>query len=135
MSNLGVHFTDEEIQEITLHAFGDASKEGTSAAVYTVIKQGDVLSQGLLCSSSRLAKRNLTIPRLELVSAHMATNLLHNVRQALSKFSVVREVAWLDSTAALHWIKGDGQYKEFVRNRVKKIREKQLCWRSKSLNL
>ena len=120
---------DEEIQEITLHAFGDASKEGTSAAVYTVIKQGDVLSQGLLCSSSRLAKRNLTIPRLELVSAHMATNLLHNVRQALSKFPVVREVAWLDSTAALHWIKGDGQYKEFVRNRVKKIREKQLIWR------
>ena len=55
---------------------------------------------------------------------------MKNVRQALSRFPVVKEVAWSDSTAALHWIKGDGQYKEFVRNRVAKIKEKgDICWR------
>ena len=121
----------EDIKEVTLHAFADASKEGTSAAIYAVVKQETAVSQGLLCSKSRLSKKSLTIPiRLELVSTHMATNLLRNVRQALSRFPVVKEVAWSDSTAALHWIKGDGQYKEFVRNRVAKIKEKgDICWR------
>ena len=31
--------------------------------------------------------------------------------------------AWLDSTVALHWIKGAGEYKQFVGNRVRKIKE------------
>jgi len=66
----------------------------------------------------------------ELVSAHMAANLLDNLRQALSRFPVVKEVSWSDSTATLHWIKRAGQYKEFVRNCVAKIREKgNICWR------
>jgi len=60
----------------------------------------------------------------ELVSAHMAANLLDNLRQALSRFPVVKEVSWSDSTATLHWIKRAGQCKEFVRNCVAKIREK-----------
>ena len=36
---------------------------------------------------------------------------------------------WLDSTVALHWIRGNGKYKQFVRNRVRKIREKEINWR------
>ena len=37
---------------------------------------------------------------------------------------------WLDSTVALHWIKGNGQYKQFVANRVAKIRlYKDIEWR------
>ena len=64
----------EDIKEVTLHAFADASKEGTSAAIYAVVKQETAVSQGLLCSKSRLSKKSLTIPRLELVSALMATN-------------------------------------------------------------
>ena len=54
----------EAIQAIELHAFGDASGEGTCAAVYAVIQQNQGTVQGLVASKSRLAKKSLTIPRL-----------------------------------------------------------------------
>ena len=66
----------EQLTAVTLHAFGDASKLGVSAAVYAVVEQESGTTQGLVCAKSRLAKQNLTIPRLELVAAHMATNLV-----------------------------------------------------------
>ena len=48
-----------------------------------------------------MAKKDLTIPRLELVSGHMAVNLAHNVREALAGFPVSGVYCWLDSTVAL----------------------------------
>ena len=72
-------------------------------------------------AKSRLAKRSLTVPRLELVGAHMATNLAVNVRNALPKVPVPSIHAWIDSMVALHWICGNGMYKQFVANRVAKI--------------
>ena len=65
----------EPIDEIELHSFGDARGSEVSAAVYAVVKQRSGASVGLIAAKSRLAKKNLTIPRLELVSAHMADNL------------------------------------------------------------
>ena len=44
--------------------------------------------QGLVTAKARLAKQGLTIPRLELVSAHMATSLITNVEKALEGFPV-----------------------------------------------
>ena len=114
----------------TLHAFGDASGYGVGAAVYTVVKQETHVSQGLVCAKGRLAKQGLTIPRKELVSAHMAVNLLDNVCGALDGFPVSSLVGWLDSNVALHWIRGRGEYKLFVANRVKKVREHEtVTWR------
>ena len=49
-----------------------------AAAVYTVVVQEKGVHQGLVASRARLAKKGLTIPRLELVSGHMAENLLSN---------------------------------------------------------
>ena len=120
----------EEIREITLHAFGDASGQGLAAAVYAVVQQHSVVTQGLVAAKARLAKEGLTIPRLELVAGHMAANLLTNVRDALIGFPVKSLYAWLDSSVALHWIRGSGEYKQFVSNRVRKIREKtEITWR------
>ena len=62
----------EGISTIELHAFGDASGRGVSTAVYAVIQQHTGVSQGLVAAKSRLAKQGLTIPRQELVSAHMS---------------------------------------------------------------
>ena len=120
----------EEISDIKLHAFGDASGKGVSAVVFAVVEQPSGVSQGLVAAKSRLAKQQLTIPRQELVSAHMACNLVHNVKQALEGFPVSDVHGWLDSTVALHWLKGGGDYKQFVRNRVQKIIEKAyIHWR------
>ena len=69
----------EPIQSIDLHTFGDASKQGVCAAVYAVVAQESGSTQGLVTAKSRLSKRNLTIPRLELIMGHMAANLAANV--------------------------------------------------------
>ena len=64
----------EEIDEIQLHTFGDGSGHGVCAAVYAVVRQASGMSQGLITAKCPLAKQGLTIPRLELVSGHMAVN-------------------------------------------------------------
>lgn len=100
LANLGEQPTDkaevprsiaqhqEEITSINLHAFGNASSQGVSTAVLRHHISIDGGSQGLMTAKSRLAKKGLTIPRLELVSGHMAANLVDNVKEALQGFLV-----------------------------------------------
>lgn len=111
----------EPIDAVELHSFGDASGRGVCAAVYAVVRQRSGVSQGLLTAKSRLAKLGLTIPRFELVAGRMAVNLVQNVREAIKGFPVTGVYCWLDSTVALHWIRGNGEYRQFVANRVRKI--------------
>lgn len=67
---------------------------------------------------------------MEVVSTHMTANLVHNVREAIEGFPVGRVIGWLDSTVALRWICSGEVYKQFVRDRVHKIREeKWIEWR------
>ncbi|CAB4026469.1 Hypothetical predicted protein, partial [Paramuricea clavata] len=54
-------------------------------------------------SKSRIAKRNLSIPRLELISGNMTVNLATNIQQALTTHPATVH-CWLDSTVALYWI-------------------------------
>ena len=49
-----------------LHGFGDASKDGCCITIYVVASEGVKTTQGLLTSKVRVAKKNLTIPRLKL---------------------------------------------------------------------
>ena len=120
----------EPVEGVVLHAFGDTSSSGISSAVYAVIIQASGVSKGLIAAKSRLAKENLTIPRLELVAAHMVANLADNVRTALEGYPITSVYGWSDSTVALHWIKGGGSYKQFVANRVHKISSKDFIeWR------
>ena len=126
--SIAVH--QEIVDEVELHAFGDASKKGVSAAVYAITKQESGVNVGLVAAKARLAKQDLTIPRLELVSAHMAANLVSNVQQAIDDVPVISVFGWLHSTVALQWLRGGGQYKQFVANRVKKIQEHlEITWR------
>ena len=118
------------VNSVELHVFGDASTYGVGAAVYSVVHQEDRITQTLVAAKSRLAKRELTVPRLELVSAHMATNLVVNVRNAQRDLPEPMVYGWLDSTVALHWIVGNGKYRQFVANRVQKIKQHpQIQWR------
>ena len=65
------------------------------------------------------------------MSAHMAANLAENVKTALEGHPVRSVHGWQDSTLALHWIReGGSAYKQFVANRVNKIRDKEyIQWR------
>ena len=67
--------SERHIAAVDLHVFADASIVTSCAVVYTVVHQPSITNQGLVGSKSRISKKNLIIPRLELVSAHMASNL------------------------------------------------------------
>ena len=114
----------ESVTSLDLHVFGDASVLANCAAVYAVITQPNSINQGLVTSKSRISKKNLTIPRLELVSAHMSANLVTNVKLAIQNQNVKSVTGWTDSTVVLYWLNQKGNYKQFVGNRVDKIREK-----------
>ena len=124
-----IPYESEASTDIVLRGFADASIIGCCAVIYAVIKQGKEILQGFLVSKTRLAKRDLTVPRLELVGCHMVSNLLHNTVNVLSHLPIKGVFAWTDSTVCLHWINGQGNYKQFIANRVKKINEKQVTWR------
>ena len=113
----------EAITSVDLHVFGDASIVANCAAVYAIVNQPPAISQGLVASKSRISKRDLTIPRLELVSTHMACNLISNVKSALTNQNVISVTEWSDSTVVLYWLNRQGSYNHFVRNRVNKILE------------
>ena len=119
----------EPIVDIIFHGFGDASGNGVAAATYAVASQPSGETQSLVTSKARLAKRRLTIPQQELVAGHMVANLVSNVKEALEGFPVSNSCCWLDSAVALHWIQSEGNYKQFVQNRVNKIQQKNVEWR------
>ena len=66
-----------------------------------------------------------TIPRLELFAALILARLVQRIREALQPIAQINEVfCWPDSMTTLHWIQGvDKEYKQFVQNRVKEIRQ------------
>ena len=71
----------------------------------------------------------MTIHRLELIAAHMATNLAANITEALPSQNIGSVTCWTDSTVVLQWLKDKGRYKVFVANRVSKILEREsIAW-------
>ena len=112
-----------KIDAIYLHSFGDASNNGVSAVVHAVVHQKTDVNQGFVAAKARLAKKSLTIPRKELLAGHMSADLVRNVKEALENLPIRNVFGWLDSTVALHWIKGNGEHKQFVSNHVRKIKE------------
>ena len=83
--------------------FSDASLARVCTLAYAVVNQQNIFSQHLKTSKSKLARKTLSILRLELVSAHMSPNLAENVKTYLSKLIVRKIYAWLDDrTTILH---------------------------------
>lgn len=60
----------------------------------------------------------------------MSINLVGNKKKALTGYPVRKLVAWFDSSTALLWIRGNGNYKQFVKNRTDK---KKIAWRYENL--
>ena len=82
------------------------------------------MAKGLLTSKSRVSKKSTSIPRLELVSGHMAPNMAKNLCSALHRWPINSVTIWMDSMVALYWMTNPGRgWKVFVANRVKKLAE------------
>ena len=118
------------LTRVVLHGFSDASKLAVSVAVYAVTTHiAAPVQQRLLVAKSRIAPKDQSIPRLELVAAHTLSRLMHHVKEVLKDERVEEYHCWVDSTTVLYWIKGQGTWSQFVRNRTKAIQDKKyLQW-------
>ncbi|KAL9975369.1 hypothetical protein ACROYT_G012524 [Oculina patagonica] len=123
-----------DIKSIQLHGFADASKYAFGANVYIKVTTSNVCSSHLLASKTRVGPLNgETISRLELMAALTLANLMTVVYEALVHIVKVDAVFnWTDSQIVWWWINGESkQFKQFVQNRVQKIRSlwKKEHWR------
>ena len=121
---------DVSLTGVILHGFSDASKLAVSVAGYAVTTYiAAPVQQRLLVAKSRIAPKDQSIPRLELVAAHTLSRLMHHVKEVLKGKRVEEYHCWVDSTTVLYWIKGQGTWSQFVRNRTKAIQDKEyLQW-------
>ena len=63
--------------------------------------------------------KQLTLPRLELMSARVLATLMTTIIEALGRqFKIDSVTYWLDSKTALYWIYNSGEWKQFVQHRV-----------------
>ena len=88
----------KSITSVDMLTFGDDSILANCAAV----NQPSAISQELVPCKSRISKRNLIIPRLELVSTHMACNLISKVKSALKNQNVRSVTGCTNSTVVLY---------------------------------
>ena len=77
----------------------------------------------LVASKTRVVPlKELTTPRLELMSARILAQLMNTVRNTLQSQVTIDGVRfWLDSKTTLSWIRNKGEWKQFVRHRVNEI--------------
>ena len=113
----------DKIISVTLHGFGDASKHAYCAMIYLVCQTSTRIYTKLLCAKTRVAPlKELSIPKLELMSARILVNLMETVKGALSsKLKIDAIKFWLDSKTALFWLLNQGEWKMFVQHRVNEI--------------
>nr|CAI5833271.1 unnamed protein product [Callosobruchus analis] len=108
---------------IELHCFSDASQYGYGACVYVKsVNANNEVEIHLICSKSRVAPlKTITIPRLELCGALLATRLHERVKASLL-LNIDTSYFWTDSMIVLSWLKMQpSSLKVFVANRVAEI--------------
>nr|XP_042911755.1 uncharacterized protein LOC122272307 [Parasteatoda tepidariorum] len=108
---------------LELHAFADASPKAYGAAISLRIKTANQVTVNLVASKSRVAPlKRISLPRLELIAALLASRLAREVKKVLDRKGISSIYYWTDSQITLYWIKGSiYKWKPFVANRVKEI--------------
>ena len=109
----------------TLHHFSDASQLAYGVASYLVTCDRDRVSSTLVMAKSRLAPlKEVTIPRLELTAATLATRQDELLRRELD-IPLARSCFWTDSTLVLQYINNEERrFRVFVANRIAEIRSR-----------
>lgn len=115
----------DEISELQIHGFLDASMEAFGACLYMVATntQGERISR-LICAKSRVAPlKTLSLPRLELCGAVLLARLVAKIVPKL-RLPGIRRILWTDSSIVLAWISSpSASLKTFVAHRVGEIQD------------
>ncbi len=114
-----------EVTSAQMHHFSNASERGYGIVSYLLLKNDLQLAHSfLLMSKARVTPiRSITIPRLELKAATLASRMDKLWKKEL-KMQFEDSVFWTDSTSVLKCIRNEtSQFKCFVANRVAEIRK------------
>jgi hypothetical protein len=117
-----------------LHGFCDASERAYAAVVYLVVQTDSERCVRFVASKTRVAPlRELSIPRLELLSSLLLARLMDTATNSLlPSISLGHPICYTDLKVALYWMVGSTkEWKQFVQNRVSDIRGLVpiSCWR------
>lgn len=96
-------------------------KKAYTAAVYLRSEYEDGrVEVRLLSSKMRVAPiKQQTIPKLELLGALISARLVSTLLKSLP--CKIRPEFWVNSTAALRWIRHDKPWKQYIQSRVQEI--------------
>ena len=110
------------VKSSELHVFADASTQGYGICAYIRVCYDDDFVTCFVCGKSRVTPlRPVTIPRLELTAAELATKLGSVVCKEL-QYSFERVVFWSDASVRLRYINSESShFKMFVSNRLETI--------------
>ncbi|XP_065079196.1 uncharacterized protein LOC135702127 [Ochlerotatus camptorhynchus] len=105
----------EEVDEIEIHVFTDASVTACACVVYLRLSVNGGSWCSLVAAKTKVAPlRALSIPRLELQAAMMGSRLLQTVCSALT-LNIRKRFLWTDSATVLAWLRSDSRrYHQFV---------------------
>lgn len=115
----------DSFNKVELHAFSDGSMKAYSACVFarSIASNGDVTVRLILAKGKVTPlKQKLTIPKIELCGALLATQLANKIVESM-RIQFDSLFYWCDSTIVLGWIKMSNkqQLKQFVYNRIHDI--------------
>lgn len=110
---------------VQLHLFADASEEAFACAAYWRVENEGGVELAFVSGKVRCAPlKLLSIPRLELQAAVLATRLMDEIRRSHPEVIVTKTVLWSDSHTVLRWLRCDQRrYVNFVGNRVVEVVE------------
>ena len=104
-----------------LYVLADASTKAYGAVVY--IQQGS--ETAFVIAKTRVAPlKQLTLPRLELMAALVATRLAKFVVKSFNEhFDGISIQFWSDSEIVLYWLHSQKKLKQFISNRIREINQ------------
>ena len=116
-----------EVKNVYINGFCDASKNGYAAVIYINGHAPNNKNVGniVMCKTKVAPVKPMSIPRLELLSCLLLSQLLNKVLLCLQTIiNIHRFTCWSDSLDSIHWIKGlNKSWPKFVQSRVEKIRD------------
>lgn len=108
---------------IELYGFSDSSEKAYGACVYlcSIDKNGDKVIRLLTAKSKVAPLKQQTLPRLELLAAHLLAVLVNKIKFIID-LNISKCSYFTDSTIVLAWLKIEpNKLKTFVANRISKI--------------
>ena len=115
----------EDLRNVSIHVFTDASEKCLGVVVYLVSNGRSVFyaSKARVCP---ISQAHFTIPRKELCALSLGARLVKFVADTVSKYFRPASLhLWSDSTTALSWVVSRRPHKElFIRARVADIASK-----------